>query len=137
MVGSILIVQDDLKLQHGGKYMPDENVEDSIFQLPSTTKASHVAIIMDGNQRYVAHRQMEKTSGHEFGYNTICYELGVKCINVYAFSVDNFKRSEEDVVTLMNLMQEKPILWPEFRFSHLFMAIMEYQRAYPLLQEKL
>jgi hypothetical protein len=125
-----------LKLQHGGKGMRDENVEDSIFQLPSTIEASlipsHVAIIMDGNRRYVARRQMEKTSGHEFGYNILMhilrdfYELGVKSVSVYAFSVENFKRSEEEVATLMNLTQGKPILWPEFRFTHLFMAIVEY-----------
>lgn len=74
---------------------------------------NHVAIIMDGNRRYAAQRQMEKTSGHEFGYSTLmhilrdCYELGVKCVTVYAFSVENFRRSKEEVAVLMNLMQEK------------------------------
>lgn len=74
---------------------------------------NHVAIIMDGNRRYAAHRQMEKTSGHQFGYETLmhtlrdCYDLGIKCVSVYAFSIENFKRSKEEVATLMNLMQEK------------------------------
>lgn len=74
---------------------------------------THVAIIMDGNRRYAARRHMNKTSGHEFGYSTLmyilrdCYELGVKCVSVYAFSIENFRRSEEEVEMLMNLMQEK------------------------------
>jgi len=74
---------------------------------------NHVAIIMDGNRRYAARRQMERTSGHQFGYSSLmhtlrdCYDLGVKCVSVYAFSIENFKRSKEEVATLMNLMQEK------------------------------
>nr|ADE76815.1 unknown [Picea sitchensis] len=73
----------------------------------------HVAIIMDGNRRYAARRQMEKTSGHQFGYDSLmhtlrdCFDLGIKCVSVYAFSIENFKRSKEEVATLMNLMQEK------------------------------
>ncbi|GLJ27264.1 hypothetical protein SUGI_0534970 [Cryptomeria japonica] len=73
----------------------------------------HVAIIMDGNRRYATKRKMKKLKGHEFGYNSLmhtvrdCYELGIKYVTVYAFSIENFKRSKEEVETLMNLMQEK------------------------------
>ncbi|GLJ27266.1 hypothetical protein SUGI_0534990 [Cryptomeria japonica] len=73
----------------------------------------HVAIIMDGNRRYARNRSMQKWRGHEFGYNSLmhtlrdCYELGVKCVSVYAFSIENFRRSKEEVDTLMNLMKEK------------------------------
>eukprot|EP01018_Ginkgo_biloba_P006572 Gb_12860 [translate_table: standard] len=73
----------------------------------------HVAIIMDGNRRYAYRRQMNKWSGHQFGYQSLmhtlrdCYDLGIKYVTVYAFSIENFRRTKEEVDTLMNLMQEK------------------------------
>eukprot|EP01018_Ginkgo_biloba_P037300 Gb_25062 [translate_table: standard] len=73
----------------------------------------HIAIIMDGNRRYADRWQMNKKRGHEFGYESLmstlkdCYELGINYVTVYAFSIDNFRRSEEEVVALMDLMQQK------------------------------
>ncbi|KAH9330228.1 hypothetical protein KI387_002336 [Taxus chinensis] len=73
----------------------------------------HIAIIMDGNRRYATKRNMQKLRGHELGYNSLmntlrdCYELGIKYVSVYAFSIENFRRSKEEVETLMNLMHEK------------------------------
>lgn len=73
----------------------------------------HVAIIMDGNRRYAKNRNMQKWRGHEYGYNSLmhtlrdCYEIGITCVSVYAFSIENFRRSKEEVETLMNLMKEK------------------------------
>ncbi|XP_030485895.1 dehydrodolichyl diphosphate synthase 6 [Cannabis sativa] len=73
----------------------------------------HIAFIMDGNRRY-AKKQNERTiAGHKAGYSSLismlgyCYELGVKYVTVYAFSIDNFKRSPEEVECLMDLMLEK------------------------------
>jgi ditrans,polycis-polyprenyl diphosphate synthase len=37
----------------------------------------------------------------------MCLRLGVKCVSVYAFSIENFKRSKEEVDALMNLAEEK------------------------------
>ncbi|KAH9304792.1 hypothetical protein KI387_009196, partial [Taxus chinensis] len=73
----------------------------------------HVAIIMDGNRRYAANRKMMKLKGHEFGYSSLmhtlrdCYELGIEYVTVYAFSIDNFRRTQDEVETLMNLMHDK------------------------------
>lgn len=73
----------------------------------------HIAIIMDGNRRFAQRRNLQKKSGHEFGAERLmlalkdCYELGVKYVTVYAFSIENFKRSPEEVGVLMNLMQRK------------------------------
>ena len=36
-----------------------------------------------------------------------CLDLGVQCVTVYAFSIDNFNRSEEEVAALMDLCYEK------------------------------
>jgi len=73
----------------------------------------HVAIIMDGNRRWA--RKLEKPPwyGHLFGSRKLeeilewSRELGIKTLTVYAFSTENFKRSEEEVKALMNLFEEK------------------------------
>ncbi|WOL06497.1 hypothetical protein Cni_G15231 [Canna indica] len=73
----------------------------------------HIAFIMDGNRRYAKRRNMKEGSGHSVGYAALitmlqyCYEMGVKYVTVYAFSIDNFKRKPEEVQSLMNLMMVK------------------------------
>ncbi|KAH0970978.1 hypothetical protein GBA52_023134 [Prunus armeniaca] len=73
----------------------------------------HIAFIMDGNRRYAKRRNLPVAEGHKAGYLALmsilryCYELGVKYVTVYAFSIDNFKRRPEEVQTLMDLLQEK------------------------------
>jgi undecaprenyl pyrophosphate synthase len=73
----------------------------------------HIAFIMDGNRRYAEARQLRKVEGHAYGYQRLidalewCLELGVSCVSVYAFSIDNYRRSGEEVSTLMELAEEK------------------------------
>ncbi|KAL4451804.1 hypothetical protein ABPG75_007466 [Micractinium tetrahymenae] len=73
----------------------------------------HIAFIMDGNRRFAEARSLRKVEGHAFGYRRLidalewCLELGVRCVSVYAFSIDNYRRSGEEVATLMQLAQEK------------------------------
>lgn len=73
----------------------------------------HLAFIMDGNRRYAKKQQVEKTEGHSRGFEKLseclrwCLELGVKEVTVYAFSIENFKRSKEEVDGLMQLAREK------------------------------
>lgn len=70
---------------------------------------NHVAIIMDGNGRWATRQGKKRTQGHKAGYDrlkkTALYILdkGVKYLSVFAFSTENFKRSEEEVNYLMNL----------------------------------
>lgn len=74
---------------------------------------NHIAFIMDGNRRYAKKQNMAEGTGHKAGYLALmrmlcyCYELGVKYVTVYAFSIENFKRRPEEVQSLMNLMLEK------------------------------
>ncbi|KAL2335681.1 hypothetical protein Fmac_016894 [Flemingia macrophylla] len=74
---------------------------------------NHIAFIMDGNRRYAKKRNMREGDGHKAGFTALmsilryCYELGVKYVTVYAFSIDNFKRKPKEVQTLMELMREK------------------------------
>ncbi|XP_062102757.1 dehydrodolichyl diphosphate synthase 6-like [Humulus lupulus] len=73
----------------------------------------HIAFIMDGNRRYAKKQNAHTVAGHKAGYSSLvsmlgyCYELGVKYVTVYAFSIENFKRSPEEVQYLMDLMLEK------------------------------
>lgn len=70
---------------------------------------THVAIIMDGNGRWALKRGLERSAGHLEGSKTLerlalhSLERGIKVLSVYAFSTDNFKRSQAEVDYLMNL----------------------------------
>lgn len=73
----------------------------------------HIAFIMDGNRRYAKKHKINEGMGHRLGFKSLmsmlkyCYELGVRYVTIYAFSIDNFKRSPEEVESLMELLQEK------------------------------
>ena len=70
----------------------------------------HVAIIMDGNGRWAEKRGMSRSAGHLEGSKTLeklalhAIDMGVNILSVYAFSTDNFKRSDEEVNYLMDLV---------------------------------
>ena len=74
---------------------------------------AHVAFIMDGNRRFAERKNMESAQGHAHGYSRLlkalewCLELGIVCVSVYAFSIDNYKRSKEEIDLLMELMESK------------------------------
>ncbi|KAI0362358.1 Di-trans-poly-cis-decaprenylcistransferase [Trametes cingulata] len=73
----------------------------------------HVAFILDGNRRYARSKGMQVKQGHTDGFYTlrkmleICIKLKVRCVSAYAFSIENFKRSPEEVTALMDLAEEK------------------------------
>lgn len=70
----------------------------------------HIAIIMDGNGRWAKKRGLPRTAGHAAGAEAFrrianyCRTLGVKYLTVYAFSTENWKRSEEEVSGIMKLL---------------------------------
>ena len=71
----------------------------------------HVAIIMDGNRRWARSRGVDYRFGHKEGAktleNTVRYakKVGIKYITVFAFSTENWKRSQEEVGALMLLLK--------------------------------
>ena len=71
----------------------------------------HIAIIMDGNRRWAKSKGLPVALGHKEGAKTLekivryAKEIGIKYITVYAFSTENWKRTQEEVSALMNLMQ--------------------------------
>ncbi len=71
----------------------------------------HIAIIMDGNGRWAKKRGLPRNAGHKAGAETFrritehCGDLGVSYLTVYAFSTENWKRSEEEVSGIMRLLE--------------------------------
>lgn len=71
----------------------------------------HVAIIMDGNRRWAKNRGLSPMVGHWKGAEVLrqisesAANLGVKVLTVYAFSTENWARSEEEVESLMKLFE--------------------------------
>ncbi len=72
----------------------------------------HIAIIMDGNRRWARKRLLPTNMGHKEGAQRLediaryCKKIGVRYLTVYAFSTENWKRSEEEVGYLMNLLAD-------------------------------
>ncbi len=72
----------------------------------------HVAIIMDGNGRWAKSRGLPRTAGHAVGAETFrkiatyAKEIGLDYLTVYAFSTENWKRPQEEVNSIMNLLKK-------------------------------
>lgn len=70
----------------------------------------HLAIIMDGNGRWAKAHHRPRLMGHRAGADALdrvmhyCKEAGVRYLTVYAFSTENWKRSDEEVSGLMKLL---------------------------------
>jgi len=81
--------------------------------MPEETKniPYHVGIIMDGNRRWAKAKGLPTLEGHRRGYDKVkkvgrwCKDRGVKILTVWAFSTENWKRSEKEVNYLMNLLK--------------------------------
>ena len=71
----------------------------------------HIAIIMDGNRRWARVQGKPASFGHKAGAKTLenivryANKIGLKYITVYAFSTENWKRSQEEVSTLMGILR--------------------------------
>ena len=81
--------------------------------LPDTNKLPpprHIAIIMDGNGRWAKERGLPRTAGHAAGAESFrrianyCRTIGVEYLTVYAFSTENWRRSQEEVAGIMKLL---------------------------------
>lgn len=77
---------------------------------PKKAIPQHIAIIMDGNGRWAAARNLPRRDGHRAGAVSVeeclvaCGELGVRYLTLYAFSSENWKRPEAEVTALMTLL---------------------------------
>jgi len=68
---------------------------------------------MDGNRRFAKELDLSWEAGHMFGKEKIkevldwCFDLGIHILTIYAFSTENFKRSQKEVRTLMLLLKQE------------------------------
>lgn len=83
----------------------------ALSEMKKLPAPQHIAIIMDGNGRWAKKRGLPRNAGHKAGAETFrriaahCNELGVKYLTVYAFSTENWKRTEEEVSGIMFLLE--------------------------------
>ena len=77
----------------------------------ATGGARHVAIIMDGNGRWAKQRHLPRAMGHQRGVDAVrtlvraARQMGLEVLTLYAFSTENWRRSEDEVSTLMGLLK--------------------------------
>lgn len=86
------------------------NINNKAGEPENTGVPRHIAIILDGNGRWAKKRGLPRTAGHAAGSEvfrkiaTYCKNIGVEYLTVYAFSTENWKRPEEEVKTIMKLL---------------------------------
>ena len=87
-------------------------MEDDISKIVDVENLpEHVAIIMDGNRRWAKQHNLETAQGHKEGAENLkriakfANKIGIKYMTVYAFSTENWKRSQEEVGAIMKLLK--------------------------------
>ena len=82
----------------------------NIREIVQKNDLKHIAIIMDGNRRWAAEKNLPTAFGHKKGVDALkatmraCDDFGVKYLTVYAFSTENWNRKPEEVNFLMDLL---------------------------------
>ncbi|MFH2129704.1 MAG: polyprenyl diphosphate synthase [bacterium] len=82
-------------------------------QIKNGPKPHHIGVILDGNRRFAKGKGLDATEGHLFGAKKVeellrwCWRLNIKIVTLYAFSTENFNRSDKEVKTLMELLEKK------------------------------
>ena len=81
-----------------------------ISELDKNLLPQHVAVIMDGNGRWAKERGLARVAGHNEGMKALreivrhSSDLGIRYLTVYAFSTENWKRSQEEVSGIFKLL---------------------------------
>ena len=97
-----------LKSEPGPPKMSDEQL---VALVDTTRLPRHVAIIMDGNGRWAKMRHLPRIAGHHEGIHSVreavklCRELGIYALTIYAFSIENWQRPEDEIKELMLLLE--------------------------------
>lgn len=72
----------------------------------------HIAFVLDGNGRWAKKRALPRTAGHKAGAERFeqiaedCFEAGVKTVTAYAFSTENWKRSQEEIDGIVAILDK-------------------------------
>ena len=92
---------------------PQGSLEASLLtKIDLTRLPKHIAVIMDGNGRVAGERNLPRVAGHRAGIGSvreiveISARLGLGVLTLFAFSVENWKRPQSEVGTLMRLLKE-------------------------------
>jgi undecaprenyl diphosphate synthase len=91
---------------------PNDRGHYSSLELPREALPRHIAVIMDGNGRWAEAQGQDRTYGHRYGAEAVravvteCGRLGIEALTLYSFSTENWRRSPEEVNTLMQLYVE-------------------------------
>lgn len=91
--------------------MSESENQSAAKSIPNSHGARHVAIIMDGNGRWAKKRFLPHALGHKNGVEAVrktvraAGDLGLEALTIYAFSSENWKRSESEVNDLMMLLR--------------------------------
>jgi undecaprenyl diphosphate synthase len=124
---------------------PGSREEGLVRRLDFRRLPRHVAIIMDGNGRWAAGRQLPRVEGHRAGIEAVratvetSARLGIPVLTLYAFSVENWKRPDTEVSALMGLLRQylrielKTLLRNDIRFQ----VIGQRDRLAPEIQDEL
>jgi len=79
--------------------------------MQSSALPQHVAIIMDGNGRWAARRGLPRVAGHRAGIASVrrvvehASDAGIRCLTLYAFSSDNWRRPSAEVQSIFWLLR--------------------------------
>ncbi len=84
---------------------------DLLSQLEPDLLPKHLAVIMDGNGRWAELRGLPRIAGHREGIKSVrelisvCLELGIQALTIYAFSQENWNRPAQEISRLMGLLE--------------------------------
>ena len=82
-------------------------------QIKDGPRPHHIGLIVDGNRRFAKFKGMDSNEGHNAGSNKLedflrwCWRLDIRVVTLYGFSTENYKRSDEEVDYLMDLILHK------------------------------
>ena len=100
--------------------------------------ARHVAIIMDGNGRWAKQRHLPHAVGHQRGVEAVrrvaraAKDIGLEALTLYAFSTENWRRSEDEISALMGLMKRFILSdLDEFKANNVRLRIIGDHSAFP------
>jgi undecaprenyl diphosphate synthase len=86
---------------------------DAVAESRPATVPAHVGIIMDGNGRWASRRGLPRLAGHHAGTENVrritiaCADAGVEVLTIYAFSTENWRRPQDEVIGLMRLLLQR------------------------------
>ncbi len=95
-----------------GHSIPKPTPQLRLPDVPADRLPRSIAIIMDGNGRWAVERGLPRMHGHKTGAQSVravvteCAHLGLDALTLYSFSIENWKRPEDEVDFLMSLYED-------------------------------